>query len=139
MDLSQKSKDLNRTKCQGISVNLSGSNNQRITETEKITMAINVKASDYQRVLNNHLNSVSTALTGAGIKDSKIVDNAMKQAESQFRTDYKATGGKHEDFFSSACRLQLDKVNQEIRKLNALNPTGKTGVRVEVSTICKKA
>ena len=77
MDLSRKSKDLNRTKSQGISVNLSGSNNQRITETEKITMAINVKASDYQRVLNNHLNSVSTALTGAGIKDKSVIDNGL--------------------------------------------------------------
>ena len=116
-----------------------GAINLENNEMEKITMAISIKASEYQKVLNNHLNSVSSALTGAGITDKKIVDKAVKQAESQFRTDYKATGGKHEDFFSSACRLQLDKVNQEIRKLNALNPTGKTGINVEVSTICKKA
>ena len=139
MDLSRKSKDLNRTKSQGIYDNLSGSNNQRITETEKITMAINVKASEYQKVLNNHINSVSTALQSAGITDNKIVDNAIKQAESQFRLDYNATGGKHEDFFDGKCRSQLAVVNVEIAKLNALNPTGKTGMNVEVSTICKKA
>ena len=143
MDLRRKSKDLTGNKFPTYMGNnfLSnhGSNNLENNETEKITMAINVKASDYQRVLNNHLNSVSTALTGAGIKDSKIVDNAMKQAESQFRADYNATGGKHEDFFDSKCTTQLAKVNLEIAKLNALNPTGKTGVKVEVSTICKKA
>ena len=139
MDLSRKTVVLNRTESQTLSVNLSGSNNQENNETEKITMAINVKASEYSKVLNNHLNSVSSALAIAGIDDEKIIDKAVKQAESQFRTDYKATGGKHEDFFSSECRLQLDKVNQEIRKLNALNPTGKTGINVEVSTICKKA
>ena len=102
-------------------------------------MTINVKASEYQKVLNNHINSVSTALQNAGIKDSKIVDNAIKQAESQFRTDYKATGGKHEDFFDSKCTAQLGIVNKEIRKLNQMNPTGKAGVNVEVGTICKKA
>ena len=139
MDLSQKSKDLNRTKCQGISVNLSGSNNQENNQKEKITMAINVKASDYQKVLNNHINSVSSALAIAGITDNKIVENAIKQAESQFRTDYKATGGKHEDFFDSKCTAQLGIVNKEIRKLNQMNPTGKAGVNVEVGTICKKA
>jgi hypothetical protein len=139
MDLSQKSKDLNRTKCQGISVNLSGSNNLENNQMERITMTINVKASEYQKVLNNHINSVSTALQNAGIKDSKIVDNAIKQAESQFRTDYKATGGKHEDFFDSKCTAQLGIVNKEIRKLNQMNPTGKAGVNVEVGTICKKA
>ena len=139
MDLSQKTVVLNRSESQTLSVNLTGSNNQENNETEKITMAINVKASEYQKVLNNHLNSVSSALAIAGITDNKIVDKAVKQAESQFRTDYKATGGKHEDFFDSKCTTQLAKVNLEIAKLNALNPTGKTGVRVEVSTICKKA
>ena len=143
MDLRRKSKDLTGNKFptyMGINfLSNHGAINLENNQMERITMSINVKASDYQKVLNNHLNSVSSALAIAGITDNKIVDKAVKQAESQFRTDYKATGGKHEDFFSSKCRLQLDKVNQEIRKLNALNPTGKTGVSVEVSTICKKA
>ena len=139
MDLSRKTVVLNRTESQTLSVNLSGSNNQENNETEKITMAINVKASEYQKVLNNHLNSVSSALAIAGITDNKIVDKAIKQAESQFRTDYKATGGKHEDFFDSKCTAQLGIVNKEIRKLNQMNPTGKAGVNVEVGTICKKA
>ena len=139
MDLSRKTVVLNRTESQTLSVNLSGSNNQENNQMERITMAINVKASDYQKVLNNHINSVSSALAIAGITDNKIVENAIKQAESQFRTDYKATGGKHEDFFDSKCTAQLGIVNKEIRKLNQMNPTGKAGVNVEVGTICKKA
>jgi hypothetical protein len=139
MDLSRKTVVLNRTERQTLSVNLSGSNNQENNQMERITMAINVKASDYQKVLNNHINSVSSALAIAGITDNKIVENAIKQAESQFRTDYKATGGKHEDFFDSKCTAQLGIVNKEIRKLNQMNPTGKAGVNVEVGTICKKA
>ena len=138
MDLSRKTVVLNRTESQTLSVNLSGSNNQENNQMERKPM-LNIKASEYQKVLNNHLNSISKTLAGAGIKDQSVIDNGLKQAESQFRADYKATGGKHEDFFSSECRLQLDKVNVEIRKLNALNPTGKTGINVEVSTICKKA
>ena len=102
-------------------------------------MAINVKASEYQRVLNNHLNSVEKALIGAGVTSKKILKPAMKQAESQFRTDYKATGGKHEDFFSTSAMNQLKKVQVEIDKLNAMNPTGKGGVSVTLGTICKKA
>ena len=143
MDLRRKSKDLKGNKFPTYMGNNFLSNHGAINlennQMERNTMSLSIKASEYSKVLNNHLNSVSSALTGAGITDKKIVENAMKQAESQFRTDYKATGGKHEDFFSSACRLQLDKVNAEIKKLNALNPTGKTGVMVEVSTICKKA
>ena len=152
MRFTPKMDNLNRSKSQTLYVNMSGVNpniNPReftnsllvdslLTKREN-KMSLSIKASEYSKVLNNHLNSVSSALTGAGITDKKIVGNAMKQAESQFRTDYKATGGKHEDFFSIECRLQLDKVNAEIKKLNALNPTGKTGMSVEVSTICKKA
>ena len=139
MDLSHKSNDLNRTESQTLSVNLSGSNNLENNQMERNTMSLSIKASEYQKVLNNHINSVSTALQSAGITDNKIVDNAIKQAESQFRLDYNATGGKHEDFFDGKCRSQLAVVNVEIAKLNALNPTGKTGMSVEVSTICKKA
>ena len=139
MELSHNRTLLNRSDCQTLSVNMSGVTNLENNEMEKITMAINVKASDYQRVLNNHIKSVNTALQMAGVTDSKLLNSAVKTAEHQFRLDYNATGGKHEDFFSSECRLQLDKVNAEIKKLNALNPTGKTGVMVEVSTICKKA
>ena len=139
MDLSRKTVVLNRTERQTLSVNLSGSNNQENNQMERITMAISIKASEYQKVLKKTINTVSTALRNAGITDKKIVDKAVKQAESQFRADYKATGGKHEDFFDSKCTTQLAKVNQEIAKLNALNPTGKTGMSVEVSTICKKA
>ena len=139
MDLSRKTVVLNRTKSQGISVNLSGSINQETNEMESKPMAINVKASDYQKVLNNQLNTIRKTLAGAGVKDQSVIDNGLKQAEAQFRADYNATGGKHEDFFDSKCTTQLAKVNLEIAKLNALNPTGKTGMNVEVSTICKKA
>ena len=139
MDLSRKTVVLNRTESQTLSVNLSGSNNQENNQMERITMAISIKASEYQKVLKKTINTVSTALRNAGITDKKIVDKAVKQAESQFRADYKATGGKHEDFFDSKCTTQLAKVNLEIAKLNALNPTGKTRMSVEVSTICKKA
>ena len=138
MDLSQKSKDLNRSKCQTLSDKVTGSINQENNEMESKPMAINVKASDYQRVLTNHLNSVSTALTGAGVKDESILDSAMKQAESQFRSDYNATGGKHEDFFDYECEMQLQVINDAIDVLNEMKPLGKCGVRVEVGTICKK-
>ena len=106
---------------------------------ERITMALSVKASEYQNVLNNHLKAVETTLRGAGIKEKSVIDNGMKEAEKQFRLDYVATGGKHEDFFDSKCTAQLGIVNKEIRILNKMNPTGKAGVSVEVGTICKKA
>ena len=151
MDLSQKSKDLNRSERQTLSVNLTGSiNNQKTREStdsllvdslqrkERIQMAINVKASEYQKVLNNHLKAVESGLKSAGITDKKVVGKALNNAEGQFRNDFNATGGKHEDFFDSNCTAQLRIVEKEIRTLNQMNPTGKMGVQVEVGTICKK-
>jgi hypothetical protein len=102
-------------------------------------MSISVKASEYQKVLDNHLNAVETTLRGAGIKDKAVIDNGRKEAEAQFRLDYNATGGKHEDFFSPSAMNQLKKVQIEVDKLNAMNPTGKGGVAVTLGTICKKA
>ena len=152
MDLSQKSKDLNRSEWQSINVNLSGLNSNLKTreftnsllvnsllKKERVIMSISVKASEYQKVLDNHLNAVETTLRGAGIKDKAVIDNGRKEAEAQFRLDYNATGGKHEDFFSTSAMNQLKKVQIEIDKLNAMNPTGKGGVSVTLGTICKKA
>ena len=152
MDLSQKSKDLNRTERQSINVNLSGLNSNlkpreftnslsvnSLLKKERVIMSISVKASEYQKVLDNHLNAVETTLRGAGIKDKAVIDNGRKEAEVQFRLDYNATGGKHEDFFSPSAMNQLNKIQVEIGKLNAMNPTGKGGVSVTLGTICKKA
>ena len=100
MRFTPKMDNLNRSKSQTLSVNMSGVNpniNPReftnsllvdslLTKREN-KMSLSIKASEYSKVLNNHLNSVSSALTGAGITDKKIVGNAMKQAESQFRAD----------------------------------------------------
>jgi hypothetical protein len=152
MDLSQKSKDLNRSEWQSINVNLSGLNSNlkpreftnsllvnSLLKKERVIMSISVKASEYQKVLDNHLNAVETTLRGAGIKDKAVIDNGRKEAEAQFRLDYNATGGKHEDFFSPSAMNQLKKVQIEVDKLNAMNPTGKGGVAVTLGTICKKA
>jgi len=151
MDLSQKSKDLNRSEWQSINVNLSGLNlnlkpreftNSLLVNSHKESenkMPLSVKASEYQKVLDNHLNAVESGLKIAGIKDNTVIDGALKQAETQFRLDYNATGGKHEDFFSTSAMNQLKKVQVEIDKLNAMNPTGKGGVSVTLGTICKKA
>ena len=151
MDLSQKSKDLNRSEWQSINVNLSGLNlnlkpreftNSLLVNSHKESenkMPLSVKASEYQKVLDNHLNAVESGLKIAGIKDNTVIDGALKQAETQFRLDYNATGGKHEDFFSTSAMNQLKKVQIEIDKLNAMNPTGKGGVSVTLGTICKKA
>jgi len=152
MDLSQKTVVLNRTESQSINVNLSGLNSNlkpreftnsllvnSLLKKERITMPLSVKASEYQKVLDNHLNAVETTLRGAGIKDKAVIDNGRKEAEVQFRLDYNATGGKHEDFFSNSAMHQLKKVQVEIDKLNAMNPTGKGGVSVTLGTICKKA
>ena len=152
MDLSQKSKDLNRSEWQSISANLTGLNLNlkpreftnsllvnSLLKKREIKMPLSVKASEYQKVLDNHLNAVETTLRGAGIKDKAVIDNGRKEAEMQFRLDYNATGGKHEDFFSTSAMNQLKKVQVEIDKLNAMNPTGKGGVSVTLGTICKKA
>ena len=152
MDLSQKSKDLNRTERQSINANLSGLNLNlkpreftnsllvnSLLKKERNTMSLSVKASEYQKVLDNHLNAVESGLKTAGIKDNTVIDGALKQAETQFRLEYNATGGKHEDFFSTGAMNQLKKVQVEIDKLNAMNPTGKGGVSVTLGTICKKA
>ena len=151
MDLSRKSKDLNRSEWQSINVNLTGLNlnlkpreftNSLLVNSHKESenkMPLSVKASEYQKVLDNHLNAVESGLKIAGIKDNTVIDGALKQAETQFRLDYNATGGKHEDFLKSAERKQLDVVNTELDKLNAMNPTGKGGVDVNYGTICKKA
>ena len=151
MDLSQKSKDLNRSEWQSINVNLTCLNlnlkprvftNSLLVNSHKESenkMPLSVKASEYQKVLDNHLNAVESGLKIAGIKDNTVIDGALKQAETQFRLDYNATGGKHEDFFSTSAMNQLKKVQIEIDKLNAMNPTGKGGVSVTLGTICKKA
>ena len=152
MDLSQKSKDLNRSKGQSINANLTGLNSNlkpreftnsllvnSLLKKERNTMPLSVKASEYQNVLDNYLKSAETTLKNAGIKDKAIIDNGLKEAEKQFRLDYNATGGKHEDFFSTSALHQLKKVQTEIDKLNAMNPTGKGGVSVTLGTICKKA
>ena len=144
--------NLNRSDSQTLSVNLTGLNlnlkpreftNSLLVDSllkkERITMPLSVKASEYQKVLDNHLSAVESGLRIAGIKDNTVIDGALKQAETQFRLDYNATGGKHEDFFSTSAMNQLKKVQIEIDKLNAMNPTGKGGVSVTLGTICKKA
>ena len=151
MDLSRKTEYLNRSDSQTLSVNLTGLNlnsinrefgNSLLPNSHKESenkMPLSVKASEYQTVLDNYLQSAETTLRNAGIKEKSVIENGIKEAEKQFRLDYTATGGKHEDFFDSKCTAQLGIVNKEIRKLNQMNPTGKAGVSVEVGTICKKA
>ena len=152
MRFTPKMDNLNRSDSQTLSVNLTGLNlnlkpreftNSLLVDSllkkERITMPLSVKASEYQKVLDNHLSAVESGLRIAGIKDNTVIDGALKQAETQFRLDYNATGGKHEDFFSTSAMNQLKKVQIEIDKLNAMNPTGKGGVSVTLGTICKKA
>ena len=152
MRFTPKMNNLNRSDSQTLSVNLTGLNLNlkpreftnsllvnSLLKKERNTMPLSIKASEYQATLDNYLQSAETTLKNAGIKDKSIIDNGIKEAEKQFRADYTATGGKHEDFFDSKCTAQLGIVNKEIRKLNQMNPTGKAGVSVEVGTICKKA
>ena len=100
-----KLNNLNRSKSQILSVNLTGLNinlksrelvGSLLTSSLKSkerdnTMSVKIKASDFNKALTNHLNSVETTLRGAGIKDKTILSNSMKQAENQFRTDFLAT------------------------------------------------
>ena len=152
MRIEPKLNNLNRSKSQIQSANLTRFNNNLksrelvdslLTDSLKSkerdnTMSVKIKASDYSKALTNHLKSIENTLTGAGIKDKTVLDSSLKQAENQFRTDFLATGGKHEDFFSSKVMNQLQVVQREIDKLNGLNPTGKGGVSVQVGTITKK-
>ena len=154
MDLSRKSKDLNRTKCQEVYDNLSGSfpnsiiresadsllvDSRKESENKmtKTATTIDLQAKNYNKEMKSTVNQVVTHLELAGV-DKKVIDEARLSAELQFRSEHKQIGGQHSDFLDSVNLEKHDNAQSICDEITATNPIGKDGVSVVYNVVASK-
>jgi len=124
MDLSRKSKDLNRTKSQRISVNLSGSSHHSIIgeftnspkfvdsplSKERKQMKIKVSQSEYTDSLWRIENTIRETCANFNITDKPAIDEQVAIAVKEYEENHEVKGGTHQDCVKGEARVHLKEV-----------------------------
>ena len=124
MDLSQKSKDLNRTKRQGISVNLSGSNLNQIAgeltnslrfvssplRKERELMKTKVSQKEYNDSIWRIENTIRESAEAFGITNEEAITEQVTKAVKEYEDTHEVKGGTHQDCVKGIARVHLKEI-----------------------------
>ena len=156
MRLSPKSTDLNRSKRQGTSVNLTGSVLNQITgeltnsprfvssplrkESKQMIIVTQIQ---YDSILANTISVVMAMMEADDSKTQKDIDKAIEEATKQHQATYQVKGGKHQDCLTGKAKEIFEsKVLPAHRELNNLTIndgfSGKGGCLLELRPNFKK-
>jgi len=158
MDLSRKSKDLNRTKSQRISVNLSGSSHHSIIgeftnspkfvdsplSKERKQMKIKVSQSEYTDSLWRIENTIRETCANFNITDKPAIDEQVAIAVKEYEENHEVKGGTHQDCVKGKARTILqDRLLPALKEYNECTKSdglhGKGNCELETVTLNYKA
>ena len=124
MDLSQKSKDLNRSDSQTLSVNLTGLNlNSIIGESmndshslgslqrkERENMKIKVSQSEYTDSLWRIENTIRESAEAFNVTDEEAISEQVTKAVKEYEENHEVKGGTHQDCIKGEARVHLKEI-----------------------------